>query len=590
MKTKTNRRGWTGIIFFIIAAFSISGTVAADEKEYDIDDIIKSKAPIEHVEGQIAKLAPITLAPDFSYLPPNEQEVISYLVEASRYIGEAFSRQVNEENWRLEKALETYIGSPEEVYYDYFKIMYGPWDRLDNNAPFINLDAPKPPGANYYPADMTQEEFETWIAEHPDQEDKFISPFTMIRKRGSRLKAIPYSRYFRHELRPAARLLGKAALKTDDETLATYLKSRARAFFTDDYRQSDIDWIGLDGDIELVIGPYETYEDELLGYKAAFESFVCLVDREESEKLQVIEEFRAELVDNYPIPPEYDLEPKGLSSPIKVVNEIYTAGDARSGIPAIAFNLPNDEWVRENVGSKNVMLKNMLEAKFNGVLVPIKSKLLAPADRDKPTFDGFFNYVLMHEISHGLGPGNIVVDGRETTVRAELKELYSTIEECQADVLSIYNTQYLIEADNSPMPEGLEDALYASYLAGMFRSIRFGTSSAHGGAITIELNHHLENGGFNVDSNGQFYLDVDKLKDSVRALANKLLLIELNGDYAGAKALIDEYRYVSPEVQAALDLIADVPIDVIKQYPFDADHDDDDDEDDDDDGDDDDED
>jgi hypothetical protein len=567
MKNGLKLLRWTLAISIMMAFFY--STIATAKNRKSPDNIIQSLASIEHVQTQMEKLTPILLSPDISFLSQSEKSALYDIIRAARLMDSAFLMQVHPKNILLQHALKKYRNTPEQVYYDFFKIMYGPWDRLDENEPFINLDQFKPPGANYYPFDMTAEEFTAWIEANPDQEEDFTSPFTMIRRNKTNLRAIPYSCHFRKILRRAAMLLRRAAAKTKDETLSTYLRSRAQSFLSNDYRQSDIDWIGLNGDIELVIGPYETYEDELLGYKAAFEAFVCLVDREESEKLEIIEDFRAEMVENYPLPPEFEMTPKGLASPIKVVNEVFSAGDARVGIPAIAFNLPNDEWVRENVGSKNVMLKNMLEAKYNGVLVPIKDRILAEADRDKPTFDGFFNYVLMHEISHGLGPGNIVVDGRETTVREELKELYSTIEECQADVLSIFNTQYLIDAPNSPMPEGLEEALYASYLAGMFRSIRFGTDSAHGGAITIELNYHLENYGFNVDENGLFYLDVDALKSSVQSLANQLLIIELTGDYDGAVELINTYRFVSPEVQTALDSIADVPIDVIKQYPFD---------------------
>ncbi len=530
---------------------------------------IQSKAPLDHMQAQMDKLAPILIAPDYSHLPESEQKVIKYLVKASRHIEKIFLEQVSPQNHALERALKKYIGTPDQIYYDYFKIMCGPWDRLDSNAPFLNLDTPKPAGANYYPMDMTQEEFEAWIDTHPEDQDDFISPFTVIKRCGDNLKTVSYARKYAWRLKRIASLLSKAARTTGDPTLAAYLTSRAQDFFTNNYRPSDINWIGLTGDIELVIGPYETYEDELMGFKAAFESYVCVVDQEESAKLAIIETFREALVANYPLPPDMIIEPKGLASPIKVVNEIFAAGDARVGIPAIAFNLPNDEWVRENVGSKNVMLKNMLEAKYYGILVPIKDRILDTADQDKPSFEGFFNFVLMHEISHGLGPGKIVVNGSETTVKEQLKELYSTIEECQADTLSIYNTQYLIDAPDSPMPAGLEDALYASYLAGMFRSIRFGTGSAHGGAITIQLNWHLKNGGFNVTPEGRFYLDVENLKASVRSLATTLLTIELTGDYDGAKALMDNYRLISPEVQAALDLISDVPIDVIKVYPFD---------------------
>ncbi len=542
-----------------------SGAVFACKKH----TIIKSLAPIEHVQSQMESLTPITLAPDTTYLDPRDQQALCLLVKASKQIDRIFRRQVHEKNEYFLHELKKYTGTPKQIYFDYFKTMQGPWDRLDDDTPFINLSDLKPPGVNYYPADITVDEFNNWILAHPDDETDFISPFTMIRRCRDTLKVIPYSSYFRRDLRITARLLRKAARRTTDDTLATYLRSRAKAFSSNNYRQSDIDWIGLNGDIEIVIGPYETYEDSLFGYKAAFESFVTLVDREETEKLKTIETYREALVENYPLPEGYDLTPKGLSSPIKVVNEVFSAGDARSGIATIAFNLPNDEWVRDNVGSKNVMLKNMLEAKFNGVLVPIKEVILAPEDQGKPTFDGFFNFVLMHEVSHGLGPGNIVVDGVETTVREQLKELYSTIEECQADVLSILNNQFLIELPDSPMPEGLQESLLASYLAGMFRSIRFGIGSAHGGGIAIQLNYHLQQGGFHIGSDGYFYLDEETLKTSVRSLAEELLTIELTGDYNRAQTLIDTYRFISPEVQAALDKLADVPIDVRKIYPFD---------------------
>ncbi|MBE9547180.1 MAG: peptidase, partial [Proteobacteria bacterium] len=277
------------LLTFLFMFLLNTGVMAGEQK---CGPIIKNKAPREDVEEQINKLTPILIAPDYTYLPANEQEVIHYLVKASRIIDNIFLEQVSKNNRRMLRALKEYIGTPDQVYYDYFKIMYGPWDRLNNNAPFINLDEQKPPGVNYYPPDLTQEEFESWINAHPHDEEDFTSPFTVIKRRWYHLKAVPYTREYRTKLRRAARLLRKAARLTSDPTLAAYLKSRATAFFTNDYRQSDIDWIGLDGDIELVFGPYETYEDELLGFKAAFESFVCLVDRDESEKLQIIETFR----------------------------------------------------------------------------------------------------------------------------------------------------------------------------------------------------------------------------------------------------------------------------------------------------------
>lgn len=530
---------------------------------------IDSVAPLEHVQTQLDKLALIDVNPDLSQLPASEKAALDEIVKATKYIDRIFRTQVHKDNNRMRFFLSFLEGTTYQAYYDYFKVMQGPWDRVEMDKPFINLDDEKIAGVNYYPADMTNEEFEEWIAAHPEDEEDFRSGFTMIRRSGDDLIAIPYSKFFRSELRMAAYHLKKAARLTEDKSLEKYLLSRAAAFKSNDYRESDIDWIGLNGDIELVVGPYETYEDERFGYKAAFESFVTVTDHEESAKLEAIEGIRTELIDNYPLPDGYDLTPKGLSSPIKVVNEVFTGGDARSGYATIAFNLPNDEWVRDNVGSKNVMLKNMLEAKFEGVLTPIKDTLLSQEDQGKPSFSGFFNFVLMHEISHGLGPGNIVVDGRETTVRAELKELYSTIEECQADVLSIHSNQYIIDMPDSPIPSLTKDELFGSYLAGMFRSIRFGTNSAHGGGVAIQLNWHLENGGFEINEAGLFKVNDEKLKDSVASLAQELLLIELNGDYARATALMENYRFVSPQIQAALDKLADVPVDIRKHYAYD---------------------
>ncbi|MCP4089866.1 MAG: peptidase, partial [Gammaproteobacteria bacterium] len=487
--------------------------------------LITDKADLNYVKGQLAKLAPVTLKYNLSALSPEDKEVVGLLKQASDYMHTAFLRQVKENNEALLTELEKYRGTEDEPYYEYFKLMSGPWDRLDDNyLPFIN-DMEKPLGAGFYPAGMTKEEFNAWLEANPGDSGAFTDPFTVIRREGNGLKAVAYSEYFRDLLEPAADLLMQAAAKTTDPTLATYLSSRAADLLADNYRQSDIDWIDLAGDLEVVIGPYEVYEDELFNSKAAFESFICIVDKKESQKLESVESFRDDLAANFPLPDGYDLTPKGLSSPIKVVNQIYATGDAGTGFRTMAFNLPNDEWVRENKGSKNVILKNVMEAKFDGVLIPIADTLLAESERSRISGEAFFNFILMHEITHGLGPGNITVDGVETTVRKELEGHYSTIEECQADTLGIYNAQFLIDAENSPMPEGLEDALYATYLAGMFRSIRFGIGSAHGGGVAVQLNWHLETGAFIIDENGMFSVDYEKIRGSIRDLAEMLLTI-----------------------------------------------------------------
>ena len=520
---------------------------------------ITSKAPVDHVKAQLAKLAPVNLTSDLSHLPAEEVQVIKLLVKASKYMDEIFLRQVYEVNPAILKELEKSADPDDREYLELFKVMFGPWDRLDKEKPFINT-IPKPDGANYYPMDLTKEEIHAWLESHPEDREAFEGYFTVIRREGENLVAIPYSKYFEKQLHPAADLLRQAAEITSDQTLKTYLNSRADAFFTDDYYQSDMDWMDLAGDIEVVIGPYEVYEDNLFGYKAGYESFVCVVDHEESAKLDKITKYLNDMEAALPIPDKYKNFERGASSPIKVVNEILAAGDTKAGIQTSAFNLPNDERVREAKGSKKVMLKNVMNAKFENCWIPIVNEVLAEKDLKRVSFDSYFNHTLMHEISHGLGPGKIVVDGKETTVNKELKELYSTIEECKADVMGMYTAQFLI--DKNVFPKSLEKTLYASNLGGMFRSIRFGIGSAHGGGVAIQLNYYLDKDAFRIDKNGLFSVDDRRMKSVVRDLSRKLLLIQAEGDYKAAKELIEKYKVIRPEVQAALDKLKDVPVDI----------------------------
>ncbi len=529
------------------------------------ENVITEKASLEYMNAEWSKLAPVVLTHDISYLHDAEIQAIKLIIQASRIMDNLFLQQVDGDNLQILEELEQSEEPNGQIYLDFFKNMFGPWNRLDEDHPFINT-AEKPSGVNYYPADITKEEFNNWLEAHPEDREAFESNFTMIRRKGNTLVALPYSEFFKDELQSAAKLLKQAAEMTSNLTLKIYLNSRAEAFLSNDYYQSDMDWMDLSGDIEAVIGPYEVYEDNLFGYKAAFESFVCLVDHVESEKLEMIENYLDDMEANLPIPDQYKNFDRGSSSPIKVVNELYTAGDTKAGIQTTAFVLPNDERVREAKGSKKVMLKNVMNAKFEKCWIPIVNTVLAEKDLERVSFDGYFNHVLMHEISHGLGPGKITVNGEETTVNRELKELYTTIEECKADVLGVLNTQFLI--DEEVLPEELENTLYASYLGGMFRSIRFGIGEAHGGGVAIQLNYCLDKGAFRVDDDSNFYVYDRRIKSTIRDLAEELLLIQAEGDYEGAKELIDEYRVIRPEVQTALDKLTQVPIDIRPIYPI----------------------
>jgi hypothetical protein len=528
--------------------------------------VIVSKAPISTVENELKKLAPVTLTADVTQLPASETEALKKLVKAAKLMDEIFLRQVYKENVEIREALQGSTDPQDKTYLELFTIMFGPFDRLENDKPFIN-NTPKPPGANFYPEDMTKEEFSSWVQEHPQDKEAFESNFTVVRHGEAGLFAIPYSTEYKEFLEPAVQLLQEAADTTSDPTLKKYLTSRAAAFVSNDYFQSDMDWMDLAGPIEFVIGPYEVYEDELFGYKASFESFVTIVDEAESKKLAVIGKYLDDMERNLPIPDQYKNFHRGKSSPIKVVEEVFTAGDTKAGIQTTAFNLPNDEKVREAKGSKKVMLKNVAKAKFEKCWIPIANIILSEKDLANISFDSYFNHMLMHEVSHGLGPGNITLaDGTKTTVNKALKELYPTIEECKADVLGLYNMRYLIE--KKVLPQELAPVMYSTYLGGMFRSIRFGIDEAHGGGVAIQFNWMMQHGAFVLDGPGRFTVEPKKCEEAIRSLAEKLLLIEAKGDYERAKELIDAYKVMTPIMADAVDRLKNVPVDIRPVYPF----------------------
>ena len=536
----------------------------AEKKSPVIEDYEK----IDTVKQQLAKLARVKITYDLSGLSENEKEGLVLIVKAAKYMDRLFLKQVYNRNPWLAKELQK-GGNPDyKILWQYFWFNLGPFDRLAADKPFINLNKQKAKGANFYPPNMTKEEFSAHINAHPKEEKAFSSNFTVIRRIEGKLAAIPYSKAYKKLLDPAAKLLKKAAKRVENPSLKKYLISRAEAFSTNDYYQSDIDWMDLkDHKIELVIGPYEVYEDKLFGYKAAFEAFVTLLDREESEKWVTVSNHRDEMEKNLPIDDKYKNFKRGKGSPSIVADEVFSAGDAKAGIKTIAFNLPNDERVREAKGSKQVMLRNICRAKFDKCLVPIAKKVLAESDSPLVAFDAFFSHIMMHEISHGLGPGNIEKKGKKTTVNKELKELYSAVEEAKADILGLWNCQFMI--DKGVFPKELEKNIYISFLASIFRSIRFGIDSAHGGANAIQMNFILEKEGFLYDEKTvRFRVNPDKIRDAVKQLAHELLLIQALGDYDRAKQFIDKYRNISSPVKQALDKITDVPTDIMPIYTF----------------------
>jgi hypothetical protein len=528
----------------------------------------ESEGKESEIEALLAKFAPTEIGVEDIGIPEKHRGVIKKLVEAAVIIDDLFLVQVDSRNrtWREEIA-----GDPGlETTLSLFDIMYGPWNRLDHNKPFWG-NVEKLKGANYYPQDMTREEFEQWIADHPDQKEMFTGYFTRIERDGDGLKAVPYAEAYKDHLEPAARLLDEAAGMAEDTRLTKFLKSRAAAFLSNEYRQSDMDWMDLgDGDLEVVIGPYEVYEDELFGYKAAFEAFITLRDPVDSAELEKIKSYIPDMEKFLPIPDEYKNPDRGSESPISVVDVLFTAGDTRAGVQTLAFNLPNDEVVREKKGSKKVMLKNVARAKYDQILVPIARRLIDDEQVGNISFRAFFNHTLVHETAHGLGPGRITVekDGRkiDTSVNAELKELYPVIEEAKADTLGMYLNYMLI--DKGMHTAEFMQNIYASFLGGFFRSVRFGAGEAHGKANVIQFNYLAEKGAIVRGDNGKYAYVAERMPEAVRALAHDLLMIEAMGDYDGARDFVEKYGEMPAEMKAALDSLSDIPTDIRPTYPI----------------------
>jgi peptidase M49-like protein len=376
--------------------------------------------------------------------------------------------------------------------------------------------------------------------------------------------AIPYSVEYQGTLTRAADLLREAAQLTGDATLKTFLAARADAFLSNDYYASDVAWMELDSAIEPTIGPYEVYEDEWFNAKAAFEAFITVRDEAESKKLQGFSDHLQELENNLPVDPKYRNPRLGAMAPIKVVNVVFAAGDGNRGVQAAAYNLPNDERVVKEKGTKRVMLKNVQDAKFRMVLLPISKVALPAADQAKISFEAFFTHILMHELMHGLGPHGITVAGRQTTVRQELKETYSTIEEAKADVSGLWALRHL--ADRKLLDPSVAKAMYTTFLASAFRSIRFGVNEAHGRGIAIQLNYLIDAGAFKVRSDGTFTIDNAKIGDAVTALTRELLTLQAEGDYARAKSMLDRLGVVRPEVQKVLDTLSGIPVDIEPKF------------------------
>ena len=513
--------------------------------------------------GATEKLARIDMNPDTSFLNAEEREVVNLLIQAGDLMSEIYKRQHTPNYDQLRAEVQA---KNDPALLDRFDTFFGPWDSLDEDKPFFG-NQPNSPGAGFYPTDLTKDQFEQYLAAHPDQKEALTSPYTVVKRQGDKLVAVPYSQEYKQWLEPAAKLLEQAAAKTSNQSLKTFLLLRAKAFRTDDYFESELAWMDLrDTPIEIAIGPYEVYTDGLYGRKTAFEAFVTLKDPKESQKLDVYKSHLRGMESNLPVEETYKNFQRGFESPIAVADQVHGGGDNVPGVQTVAFNLPNDERVREAKGAKKVILRNVLTAKYERILKPMAELTLVPEQARNVTAEQMFNETLFHELSHSLGPGSIVVNGRKTTVDQELKDIAGGFEEAKADVMGAYNILHMM--DQGIMPNAARSQIRATYVAGLFRAMRFGINEAHGKGAAMQYRYLRDKGGIVWDSNAKrFRVDEAKIDGAIRDLVGEIVRLQGNGDYNGTKAFLDKWGVLDTEASQVIGAMTHIPVDIRPAYP-----------------------
>ncbi|MFC1661079.1 Zn-dependent hydrolase [Gemmatimonadota bacterium] len=548
-----SRRSLSGIL----ALTAMLGGVALSCRPTG-DGVDEPTGSMAQIQAKLAQYETVRLTTDVSRLTEAERQMIPLLMQAADAMNEIFWQ----ESFGSRDALLGSLADP--LARQYAIINFGPWDRIDGNAPFVAGVGPKPAGAGFYPEDMTAEEFEAAVAAAPDGGVALRSLYTVIRRgEGGGLMAVPYSDAFAEPTNRAAIHLEAAAEIAEDPGLRRYLELRAEALMTDDFQESDFAWMDMkDNGIDVVIGPIETYEDQLFGFKASHEAFVLVKDREWSGRLARYAAFLPALQRGLPVAEEYKAETPGTDADLNAYDVVYVGGDANAGSKTIAINLPNDPEVQLQKGARRLQLKNAMRAKFDRILVPVADVLMAEDQREFIAFDAFFENTMFHEVAHGLGIKTTIND--RGPVRQALRDQASALEEGKADVLGLYMVAALEEMGELPDHDLRENMV--TFVASIFRSIRFGAASAHGRANVVRFNFFQEMGAFSrEDASGTYRVDFDRTRAAMNALSERILTLQGNGDYDGVIALMEEYGSIRPQLQADLARLADagIPVDIV---------------------------
>jgi hypothetical protein len=537
-------------VMLTAAALGVSPAAAEDEAVTDI-------------KARLAKYARVEVARDLPGLTQNEQAILRKFIAAAKLIDQAFWAQANADGLALRAELEEGTDELSRLRLRFLNINKGRFDRQADNEPFLG-GSPKPAGAAFWPEDLTREELEAYVTAHPEEREGLYSLTTLVRRDGERLTTIPYRVAFEALLQPAAGLLREAADLSDNESLSRYLRLRADALVTDAYLESDLAWMDVAGNkLDIVIGAIEPYEDGLMNLKGAFEAFVLVKDEAASRELEAYIQAMDEMQQALPIDPQFKRRAVRLGSRVGVFTLVYASGDGEAGIKTIAISLPNDERVREAKGTRKIMLRNAVAAKYEKILVPIAGRLLAPDQLGLLDGDIFFSNILLHEVAHSLGNDFVLdAEGDKTERRIDeaLKNHSAAIEECKADIAGLWSAEVLVS--NGVIPADKQASVYATFLAGIFRSVRFGAASAHGVANAVELNWFLADEAITVGVDGRWRVDEAKFRESLRGLCRELLLIQYTGDYRRAAALIEKYGTLPESLQAGPAAQTDIPVDI----------------------------
>ena len=525
--------------FMIILAAVLTGCNSADKKL------------TEEMKANLARFKVVTLTTDLGWLSGQEREIVGLLIDAAAIMDDIYWLEAYGDKEELLAQVKN------ESAREYMKINYGPWDRLNNNLPFIPEFGQKFPGAQFYPEDMTIKEFEEW--NDPDKN----SLYTIVRRNNEgRLVSVPYSEAFREQHSKAAGLILRAAELAGDPGLKKYLTLRADALLTNKYQPSDFAWMEMkQSNIDFVAGPIETYEDQLFGYKAAHEAFVLVKDPVWSAQLEKFNSMLPALQEGLPVDSAYKAEKPGIDADMNVYDAIYYAGDCNAGSKTIAINLPNDPEIHLAVGSRKLQLKNSMKAKFDNILMPIATMLIDESQRQHITFDAFFENTTFHEVAHGMGVQN-TINGKGT-VREALKEQYSSLEEAKADIMGLYLVTKLYETGEITSGEVMNN--YVTFFAGIFRSSRFGAASAHGKANMLSLKYFADNGAFVYQDNGYYKVNLEEMKKAVDSMVGKILKVQGDADYDTAKSWVEGDGVMTESLRRDLDRVnaAGIPVDIV---------------------------